>query len=167
MLSTGFMDNSTPEKSFRVDTIAPMSYVALNTLFDAAFPYGGVQRYWKSSFLRELGDDVLDIMIARSAKFLSPMSNVLFFHLHGVATRVDRDSTAFGLRDGQGPGSPLADYDGAYRFPVNGANYHADLAWLDVNASFNPEFAAGRWGASAFVVGSPLYFCSFARSMMV
>jgi FAD/FMN-containing dehydrogenase len=83
------------------DTIAPMSYVALNTLFDAAFPYGGVQRYWKSSFLKELGDDTLDIMIARSAKFLSPMSNVLFFHLHGAATRVDRDATAFGLRDDQ------------------------------------------------------------------
>jgi FAD/FMN-containing dehydrogenase len=84
-----------------VDTIAPTSYVALNTLFDAAFPYGGVQRYWKSSFLKELADDMLDIMIARSAKFLSPMSNVLFFHLHGCAARVDRDATAFGLRDDQ------------------------------------------------------------------
>jgi hypothetical protein len=60
------------------DTIAPTSYVALNGLFDAAFPYGGVQRYWKSSFLKELGDDMLDIMIARSAKFLSPMSNACF-----------------------------------------------------------------------------------------
>src|SRR6266853_6962904 len=50
------------------DTIAPTSYVQLNTLFDAAFPYGGVYRYWKSSFLKELGDDMLEIMIARSAK---------------------------------------------------------------------------------------------------
>ena len=84
-----------------VDTIAPTSYVALNSLFDAAFPYGGVQRYWKSSFLKELGDDMLDIMIARSAKLLSPMSNVLFFHLHGAATRVDPNDTAFGARDDQ------------------------------------------------------------------
>jgi FAD/FMN-containing dehydrogenase len=84
-----------------VDTIAPTSYVALNSLFDAAFPYGGVQRYWKSSFLKELGDDMLDIIIARSTKFLSPMSNVLFFHLHGAAARVDRNATAFGMRDGQ------------------------------------------------------------------
>ena len=83
------------------DTIAPTSYVQLNTLFDEAFPYGGVYRYWKSSFLKDLGDDMLEIVIARSAKFLSPMSNVLFFHLHGAATRVDRDSTAFGLRDDQ------------------------------------------------------------------
>jgi Berberine and berberine like len=83
------------------DTIAPTSYVALNSLFDAAFPYGGVQRYWKSSFLKELGDEVLDIMIARSAKFLSPMSNVLFFHLHGAAARVDPNETAFGARNDQ------------------------------------------------------------------
>jgi FAD/FMN-containing dehydrogenase len=83
------------------DTIAPTSYVQLNALFDEAFPYGGVQRYWKSSFLRDLGDDMLDIMIARSTKFLSPMSNVLFFHLHGAATRVDRNATAFGMRDEQ------------------------------------------------------------------
>jgi FAD/FMN-containing dehydrogenase len=83
------------------DTITPTSYVALNSLFDTAFPYGSVQRYWKSSFLKELGDEVLDIMIARSAKFLSPMSNVLFFHLHGAATRVDPNETAFGARDDQ------------------------------------------------------------------
>ena len=31
--------------------------MALNSLFDAAVPYGAVQRYWKSSFLKELGDD--------------------------------------------------------------------------------------------------------------
>jgi FAD/FMN-containing dehydrogenase len=83
------------------DTIAPTSYVALNSLFDEAFPYGGVQRYWKSSFLKELGDDMLDLMTSRSAKFLSPMSNVLFFHLHGAATRVDPNETAFGARDDQ------------------------------------------------------------------
>ena len=83
------------------DTIAPTSYVALNSLFDAAFPYGGMQRYWKSSFLKELGDDMIEVVLARSAKFLSPMSNVLFYHLHGAAARVDPDATAFGLRDDQ------------------------------------------------------------------
>ncbi|HUC11817.1 MAG TPA: FAD-binding oxidoreductase [Stellaceae bacterium] len=83
------------------DTIAPTSYVQLNTLFDAAVPYGGVQRYWKSSFLNELSDELLDIMIARAAKMLSPMSMVLFFHMHGAAARVDRNATAFGLRHDQ------------------------------------------------------------------
>jgi FAD/FMN-containing dehydrogenase len=83
------------------DTIAPTSYVQLNTLFDAAVPYGGVQRYWKSSFLNELGDELVDIMVGRAAKMLSPMSMVLFFHMHGAAARVDRSATAFGLRHDQ------------------------------------------------------------------
>ena len=83
------------------DTIGPTSYVQLNSLFDAAFPYGGVKRYWKSSLLKEIGDDLIEIFIERSAKFLSPMSMVLFFHFHGAAARVDRDATAFGARDDQ------------------------------------------------------------------
>jgi FAD/FMN-containing dehydrogenase len=83
------------------DTIAPTSYTELNTLFDAAVPYGGVQRYWKSSFLKDLGDDLIEVFIERSAKFLSPMSMVLFFHMHGAATRADPNGTAFGLRDDQ------------------------------------------------------------------
>ncbi len=84
-----------------VDTIAPTSYVALNTMFDAAFPYGGVQRYWKSSFLKELGDDVLEILVERAATMRSPLSMVGFFHVHGAASRVDANATAFGLRDDQ------------------------------------------------------------------
>jgi FAD/FMN-containing dehydrogenase len=84
-----------------VDTIGPMSYVQLNTLLDAAVPYGGVQRYWKSSFLKELGDDLLDIFVERSATMRSPMSMVGFFHLHGAATRVDPNATAYSLRDDQ------------------------------------------------------------------
>jgi FAD/FMN-containing dehydrogenase len=84
-----------------VDTIGPMSYVQLNTMFDAAFPYGGVQRYWKSSFLKHLGDDVLDILVDRAATMPSPMSMVGFFHVHGAASRVHPDETAFGLRDDQ------------------------------------------------------------------
>ena len=83
------------------DTIGPMSYVELNSLLDAAVPYGGVQRYWKSSFLKELGDEVLDIMIDRAETMRAPMSMVGFFHMHGAATRVDRDATAYSLRDDQ------------------------------------------------------------------
>jgi FAD/FMN-containing dehydrogenase len=83
------------------DTIAPTSYVQLNTLFDAAVPYGGVHRYWKSSFLNKLGDELLDIMTGRAERMLSPMSMVLFFHMHGAAARADKNATAFGLRQDQ------------------------------------------------------------------
>src|SRR5262249_61792910 len=83
------------------DTIAPISYVHLNSLLDDAVPYGGVQRYWKSSFLRQLSDDVLNIMIDKAEGMRSPMSMVGFFHVHGACTRIDRDATAYSSRANQ------------------------------------------------------------------
>ncbi|MGZ3442533.1 MAG: hypothetical protein ACXVDD_23590, partial [Polyangia bacterium] len=55
---------------------------------------------------------------------------------------------------GQGPDSTLADYNGVFRFPLNGQKYHANLAWLGLDSSYNPEFTAGRFGISAFAVAS-------------
>jgi len=120
-----------------VDTIAPTSYVARNTLFDAAFPYGGVQRYWKSSFLRELGDDMLDLMIARCEKFLSPMSNLLFFRVHGEVTRVDPDATAFGQR------GEMWDYDVISQWTEGAAAPHVE--WTREFWNAVEPFASGAY----------------------
>jgi FAD/FMN-containing dehydrogenase len=81
------------------DTVGPMSYCDLNAMIDGAFPYGELQRYWKSSFLKELGDEVIDILVDGASNMLSPLSMVGFFHVHGAATRVAADETAFGLRE--------------------------------------------------------------------
>ncbi len=83
------------------DTIGPMSYCDLNSMLDGAFPYGEARRYWKSSFLKELGDEVIDILVDGASTMLSPTSMVGFFHVHGAATRVGADETAFGLREDQ------------------------------------------------------------------
>ena len=93
-----------PMRSFGspvADTIGPMSYCDLNSMIDGAFPYGEVQRYWKSSFLKELGDDMIDVLVDGASNMLSPMSLVGFFHVHGAAARVGADETAFGLREDQ------------------------------------------------------------------
>jgi len=55
---------------------------------------------------------------------------------------------------GQGPDSTLADYNGVFRFPLNGQKYHANLAWVGLDTSYNSEFTAGRFGGSAFAVAS-------------
>jgi hypothetical protein len=55
---------------------------------------------------------------------------------------------------GQGPDSTLADYNGVFRFPLNGQKYRANLAWVGLDTSYNPEFTAGRLGGSAFAVAS-------------
>ena len=80
------------------DTIGPASYADTNTtIFDAGFPRGA-RNYWKSSFLTELSDEVIDALIAQFAVCPSPMSGLVLEHFHGAAARVGVGETAFAHR---------------------------------------------------------------------
>ncbi len=94
------------------DTIGPMSYLELNTMLDDTFPYGGVQRYWKSSFLRRLDEELIDIFVERALTLPTPMSFVAFTPIHGAAARVGKGETAFGLREEQWNYDVIAQWDG-------------------------------------------------------
>jgi hypothetical protein len=78
------------------------------------------------------------------------------FHLGGSVRYLrDTSSGAGGVSVlGQGPDSPLADYNGAFRFALGGKHYHANVAWVGLDAAVNPEFGAGRFGGSAFAVAN-------------
>jgi FAD/FMN-containing dehydrogenase len=80
------------------DHIGPMSYRAVQTMFDAAFP-AGRQSSWKSSFLGELSDDAIETIVTQFATVPSPQSAVLIEHLGGAVSRVGNDETAFNNRD--------------------------------------------------------------------
>jgi FAD/FMN-containing dehydrogenase len=45
-----------------LDEIQPMPFPQMQTLLDAAFPDGN-QNYWKSTFLRELSDDAIAVLV--------------------------------------------------------------------------------------------------------
>ena len=81
-----------------VDAMGPIPYVTLNGMLDGAFPKGALN-YWKSYFLERLDDAAIDAMIARMDSCPSPMSQILFEHFHGAATRVAVDTTAYALRE--------------------------------------------------------------------
>jgi FAD/FMN-containing dehydrogenase len=82
-----------------MDQIGPMPYTAAQQLIDAFYP-SGLQYYWKSSFLKEVSNDVIDIMVAYCAKRPSPMCHGLIEHqLGGAVRRADREATAFAHRD--------------------------------------------------------------------
>ena len=83
-----------------VDLVGPMPYVQRQTLIDDLGVHG-IHRYWKSGFMPELGDDAIDLMVARADTMTSPMSVVGLFYVHGAAARVDPTATAFGLRGAQ------------------------------------------------------------------
>jgi FAD/FMN-containing dehydrogenase len=82
------------------DLVTPMPYQQLQSMFDAAAPHG-IPRYWKSGYFADLGEDLIDIIVERAATKTSPLTAILFFHMHGAASRVPPDETAFASRRDQ------------------------------------------------------------------
>jgi FAD/FMN-containing dehydrogenase len=91
-----------PLRAFRpilLDQIGPIPYTAAQKLIDGFYP-SGLQNYWKSSFLKEINDGVIDTMEAYCAKRPTSMCHGLIEHqLGGAVSRIDRDATAFNFRD--------------------------------------------------------------------
>ncbi len=55
---------------------------------------------------------------------------------------------------GQGLNSTLAEYNGATRLSFPSSKYEANIGWLGSHASYNRDFATGRWWADAFVMAN-------------
>ncbi len=77
-----------------IDLVAPMPYPMVNTLLDPMFPKGALN-YWKSGFLPELSDEAIDMLVEAYGRVPSTMTGIFLDHIHGAATRVDSDATAF------------------------------------------------------------------------
>ena len=80
------------------DNIQPMSYQTLQSAPDAGFPLGR-QHYWKSSWLKHLSDEAIEVMLRFVAEMPSSISGVGLQQMHGAASRVDPAATAFPYRD--------------------------------------------------------------------
>jgi len=64
---------------------------------DEFFP-AGLRHYWKSSFLRSLGDDAIDTLVTRFETVPSPRTIMIVEQLGGEVARVDADAMAFPQR---------------------------------------------------------------------
>jgi FAD/FMN-containing dehydrogenase len=83
-----------------IDVIGPIPYLALQSIFDATAP-NGINAYWKTEYLNDLGDDAVDVLVDHTAKMksLSPFAAVHIHHWGGAVTRAKADATAFAHRD--------------------------------------------------------------------
>jgi FAD/FMN-containing dehydrogenase len=80
-----------------MDMMVPIPYCAQNGLLDGAFPKGALN-YWKSSFLTDLSDASIKMIIECFEACQSPMSQIVIEHFHGAASRVPVADTACAMR---------------------------------------------------------------------
>jgi FAD/FMN-containing dehydrogenase len=76
------------------DSVRPMSYLEMQSMFDPGFPSGRLN-HWKSSVLPDLHDEAIDILVANSAAVPSPLSAWALEPFGGAVGRVGSDETAF------------------------------------------------------------------------
>lgn len=75
-----------------------MPFVDLQSMLDEDYP-DELRYYWKSIFLTEAIDEVVDIMVRFNEAAPSPLSTIDLWHLGGAVEEVPQDGTAFWHRD--------------------------------------------------------------------
>ena len=74
--------------------IKPTPYVEQQGSFDAGFPTDRMH-YWKGALLRTLDETTIDVLVEFTTRMPSAMSGIGTQHVHGAASRVAHDATAF------------------------------------------------------------------------
>lgn len=82
------------------DTLQAQPFVQMQSMLDAAFPYGH-RYYWKSGFLEALTDDAINTMIEYARSVTSPLSSIVLELYGGAAAQEPLGGTAFPHREEQ------------------------------------------------------------------
>jgi FAD/FMN-containing dehydrogenase len=78
------------------DALRPRSFISQQHVFNPG--YGVDRNYWKSHFVAELPDELIDELLQRFVALGRPPGQLLIESLHGAAKDVDGDSAALGFR---------------------------------------------------------------------
>ena len=78
------------------DAVLPQSFIAQQHVFNPS--YGEDRAYWKSHFVRELPDELIDELQRRMVVLGRDPGQILIESLHGAPKDADPDSGALGFR---------------------------------------------------------------------
>jgi FAD/FMN-containing dehydrogenase len=81
-----------------MDGMQPMPYAGMQGLLGPAFPWNN-RNHWKSSYLRQLPDEAIDVVVERAHQCQSALSAVIIEYYGGAVSRVAPDATAFPHRE--------------------------------------------------------------------
>ena len=76
------------------DLIQPIPYLQMQSMLDAGFPKGN-RYYWKSSFLKELSDDAIDLIVSHMEVNPSPYSATIIELYGGVASHEPEGGSSY------------------------------------------------------------------------
>ncbi|HNY76879.1 MAG: FAD-binding oxidoreductase [Sedimentisphaerales bacterium] len=80
------------------DLSGPMPFADVQTALDADYPDGRLY-YWKSVYLPQFGEEIIDVLVEHAQKRPSPLTSIDIWFLAGAAMRVRPDQTAYARRD--------------------------------------------------------------------
>jgi FAD/FMN-containing dehydrogenase len=126
-----------PLKAFgtpAMDMIGPIPYLGQQSLIEPAMP-PNLLNYWKAEFVRELSDGLIQAAVDAYSRCVSPLSSILFFPIHGAASRVAPDATAYPHRNGF--------HFGLYALWHDRADNDANIAWVRETWKSIQQFARG------------------------
>jgi hypothetical protein len=118
------------------DISQPMPYRFVQSSFDPFYPRGQLQAYWKSSYLNELSDDVIDLMAAKAQERPAPLATIVVWLSGGQVNRVGEDESAFGERSAE----YMVSVEGTWDDP---SHNDANIAWVRETWSEIAEFGTG------------------------
>jgi len=80
------------------ELVLPMPYTMVQQIQDEDSPFGSYW-YWKSAYVKELPNELLELLASRAPTAPSPGTQVMVTRLGGAISEVPEDATAFPLRD--------------------------------------------------------------------
>jgi hypothetical protein len=83
-----------------VDLFQPMPYTVIQGMFDESGPHGR-SYYIKGQTVRELSDELIDVLVEQGAAMPAPFSELHVGQLGGAVKRVGEDETAYSHRDAE------------------------------------------------------------------
>jgi len=120
-----------------LDISGPMPFTAVQSAFDPFFPKGLLQ-YWKSTYVEELTDELLDAVCEAAASRPSSKTTLDIWPMGGAAMRVATGDTAFGTRRPH-----MIAFESTW---TDGSDNDANIAWArDACASMSRFSAEGMY----------------------
>ena len=129
------------------DDVRFQSFLDQQRVFDPG--YGVDRNYWKSHFVRELPDELIDELLARMSALGRPPGGILIESLRGGPKEVDPSTAALGYRDAAFNVSVMASW-------TDPGHDDAGIAWARETAAAIEPWSVGGGYANYMQADEPL-----------